>query len=171
MPDRVLPIEWLPPGRRVYRVLVHWTAGGNEPSAVDREHYHFLIDGDGEAHRGERGPGRYLAHTKRLNTGSIGLALCGMAGAKPVPFRPGLYPIKEVQWERAAQAAAEIVHAYKLALTERTVLQHAEVTPVYGIKQVGKWDINVLPWKPGMPPVEVWSEFRRKVSWFRDRLG
>lgn len=166
--SRLLPEAWLPAGRLVERVIVHWTAGAHMPSVLDKAHYHFLVTGHGEVVRGIRGPGLYLPHTRGLNTGSVGLAICAMAGAVQQPAKSGPYPITRVQWERCAQAAAEILHAYKLPLTESTLLTHSEVTGVYGILQRGKWDINVLPFARELTPEEVHRNLRRKAQWYRD---
>ena len=80
------------------RIIVHWTAGSYTPSAVDREHYHYLIDGSGDLH--EARPveqnnrdvagftsDEYTAHTRGLNSYSIGVALCAMHGARERPDR------------------------------------------------------------------------------------
>lgn len=48
------------------RIILHWSAGSNVVSAIDRDHYHFIIGG---------------AHTLNCNTGSIDVALAGMADA------------------------------------------------------------------------------------------
>lgn len=71
------------------RIILHWSAGGNTPSSVDREHYHFVVGGDGTVVRGVHTPEDniittdqiYGAHTRLLNTGSIGVAAAGMLGA------------------------------------------------------------------------------------------
>jgi N-acetyl-anhydromuramyl-L-alanine amidase AmpD len=165
MPDRVLPEAWLPKGRKVHRVILHWTAGAYKASAFDRLHYHFLVQGDGTVVQGVRGPGLYLPHTRNLNTGSVGISLCAMAGA--VQGRAsGRYPLNSLQWERAIQAAADVIAAYDLALTERTFLCHSEVQEVYGLRQRGKWDIDVLPFALGMGPDEIHSQMRRKAAWY-----
>ncbi|HEU4754102.1 MAG TPA: N-acetylmuramoyl-L-alanine amidase [Armatimonadota bacterium] len=166
MPARVLETAWLPPGRKVFRVILHWSAGGYRPSLLDRGHYHFLIDGDGEAHPGLRGPGLYLPHTRLLNTGSVGLSLCGMLGAQEQPRVPGPAPITKLQWERGIQAAAEILAAYDLALTERTLLCHSEVERVYGITQHGKWDVDWLPFAGELSPSQIHQQLRQKCAWY-----
>lgn len=143
--------------------------GRYEPSLLDRAHYHVLIAGDGTARRGPRLPGQYLPHTRNLNTGSVGLAICAMAGA--VWGRTlGTQPFTRVQWERAAQAAAELCAAYDLDITERTVLCHSEVGRVYGKQQRGKWDIDVLPFETSLAAADVHDQFRRKVTWFRGQM-
>lgn len=169
--ERVLPREWLPAGRNVDRVILHWTAGGYRPSALDRSHYHFLIDGAGKAVRGIRGPGLYLPHTRNLNTGSVGLSICGMAGAQERPFAAGTSPITKLQWERACQAAAEILDAYGLPVSERTVLCHSEVQRVYGKTQRGKWDIDALAFDRALSAPEIHVQMRRKVAWYVQEYG
>lgn len=166
MPERVLPEAWLPRPRRVHRVILHWTAGAYTPSTLDRAHYHFLIDGEGRPHRGIRGPGLYLPHTRNLNTGSVGLSICAMAGAVESPFDAGRFPLRQVQWERAIQAAADLIARYDLALTERTFLCHSEVQDVYGVRQRGKWDIDILAFAPNLRPDEVHDQMRAKCGWY-----
>lgn len=169
--SRVVPVAWLPAGARVERVIMHWTAGTYTPSLLDRAHYHLLIDGLGQAARGVRPPGSYLPHTRMLNTGSVGLAICGMHLATESPWSAGPYPITYLQWERACQAAAEVLHAYSLPVSERTLLCHSEVGRVYGRAQRGKWDIDRLPHDLTLSPDRVHAEMRRKALWYLGRLG
>src|SRR5690606_14966315 len=70
-----LPALWLPDAR-MERIIWHWTAGSYNASETDKEHYHFLIEGDGDIVRGEysvkdneviRGSGTYAAHTLSCN--------------------------------------------------------------------------------------------------------
>ena len=68
------------------RVIAHWTAGAGRASAKDKAHYHRLVEYDGTVVAGAEAvednivtsDGDYAAHTLRLNTGSIGVAMCGM---------------------------------------------------------------------------------------------
>ena len=167
--ERVIPEAWLSPSGNVKRVIMHWTAGGYTPSAFDRLHYHFLIDGQGKAVRGPRAPGQYLPHVLKFNTGSVGLSICAMAGAVQGKT-DGKCPITKLQWERACQAAAEILHRYNLPVDEKTVCCHSEVTRVHGVKQRGKWDVDRLPYVPEMTPTEVHNNMRAKIAWYWDRL-
>ena len=72
------------------RVIVHWTAGGYRASALDREHYHVLIEGDGTVVYGVHAidanakPAREprASHTRNCNTGSIGVSVCCMKDAR-----------------------------------------------------------------------------------------
>jgi hypothetical protein len=164
--QRVVPEAWLKAQGPVHRIVIHWTAGSYTPSQLDRIHYHLLIDGDGKCHRGVRPLGAYLPHTRALNTGSVGLALCGMRGAQQSPRKLGDSPLTLLQIERACQAAAEVCFAHELAVTERTVLCHSEVPRVYGVPQRGKWDVDIAPWDSSLSPKGVHELLRRKVAWF-----
>jgi hypothetical protein len=167
----IVPKEWMPPAK-MKRIICHWTAGAHEASALDRKHYHILVEGDGELVRGrvpidenERtGDGRYAAHTLGANTGSIGVAVCCMAGANERPFRPGSHPMRESQWKRLAEVVAELCAAYEIPVTPKTVLGHGEVERILGIRQKGKWDPLVLPWAPLLSPRDVGDMFRGMVA-------
>ena len=136
------------------RIIAHWTAGTNVASDLDRRHYHKLVEGDGTVVHGTNeiadnivtSDGNYAAHTLHLNTGSIGIALCGMAGAMERPFDPGRYPLNEHQFEAGCELIADLAVKYRITVARRTVLTHAEVQPTLGVRQRGKWDITRLPW-------------------------
>jgi len=176
--SRHLQTSWLPPCSMA-RVITHWTAGSWTCSSLDRQHYHILIDGDGvlvrgwhpiSANAGKLTSGSYAAHTRGCNTGSIGVAICGMAGAEERPFDFGQFPMREFQWRLMAEVVAELCLAYSIPVTPRTVLGHGEVQRNLGIKQAGKWDPMVLPWEPELSPAEVGRNFRGLVEIHRDRL-
>lgn len=166
----LIPSSWIFDAP-MQRIICHWTAGSYNVSGVDKEHYHIIIDGDGKVHRGYNdiddnlscGDGIYAAHTWGLNTASIGVTVCCMAGARQHPFRGGKFPMKKVQWETMIKVVAELCEIYKLPVDEKHVLQHGEVTEVYGIDQWGKWDVMVLPWEPGLSGKQVANLFRQKV--------
>jgi len=151
-------MQWMPqpvaPRAKMTRIIFHWTAGGAEASALDRKHYHLLIEADGNLVRGDlpidanAGPirGNYAAHTRNANTGAIGVALCGMHKAQERPFDPGPKPITKDQWDALVDLLATLCRRYGIAPKADAVLSHAEVEPVLGIKQRGKWDIARLPW-------------------------
>jgi len=140
------------------RVICHWTAGSHSAGSADKDHYHILIEGDGTLIRGvysikdnvDTGDGRYAAHTKNCNTGSIGVSLCCMAGAIENPFDPGVHPMTEKQWATLAVVVAELCRFYDIVVTPQTVLSHAEVQGTLGIQQSGKWDYTRLPFDPGV---------------------
>ena len=155
------------------RIIIHWTGGTGTPNAVDRKHYHFLIDAAGKVHDGDLNPeanldctdGNYAAHTGRLNTGSIGIGLCGMHEAQERPFDAGKHPLMREQFTALIDLCVDLCETYRLAVTRRTVLTHSEVEPTLGIKQRRKWDIN---WIPGMSgtgdPVMIGDQLRKMIS-------
>lgn len=151
-PVAVVPALWMPQAS-MERIIVHWTAGGNKASSTDRKHYHILIEGDGKLVRGDKtiadnestSDGRYAAHTRSLNTGSIGVSLCGMMSALESPFDPGPFPITATQWAVLPKVIAALCERYSIPVTPRTVLTHAEVQSTLGVAQRGKWDIAILP--------------------------
>lgn len=155
------------------RIIVHWSAGTHAVSALDRQHYHYVIDGTGAVHKGDHpvsanaGPlvsGRYAAHTLNANTGSIGIALAAMVGAVERPFNAGRHPITPAQVDALARLCADLCRDYAIPVTRKTVLTHAEVQPTLGIAQRGKWDIS---WLPGMSapgnPVTVGDMIRARI--------
>ncbi|MBD9528668.1 N-acetylmuramoyl-L-alanine amidase [Paracoccus sp. PAR01] len=157
----------------IARIILHWTAGRNTVSALDRQHYHFIIDGAGIVCEGVHAPednlgvlreGSYAAHTQNCNTGAIGVALAGMAGAEEAPFTAGAFPMGEVQVEALAALSANLCKRYGIPVTRQTILSHAEVQQTLGIAQRGKWDIVWLPGmaKPGNP-VEVGDKIRARI--------
>lgn len=155
------------------RIIIHWTGGTGTFNALDAEHYHFAIDWNGKVHEGKHRPeanldctdGQYAAHTRRCNTGSIGIALCGMHEAVERPFDPGKYPINHRQIDALAELCADLCETYSIPLTPRTVLTHAEVQPTLGIRQRGKWDITWLPGaRAPMKPVNAGNILRERIA-------
>lgn len=154
------------------RIIWHWTAGGNRASEIDRKHYHFMFEGDGNEVKGihpveaNESPvrGQYAAHTRNCNTGSIGIAACGMYGAKERPFQSGEYPITSMSIGAMVRKTADLCEEYSIEVRRDTVLSHAEVQRTLGVRQRGKWDIS---WLPGMTatidPVDVGDELRAGV--------
>lgn len=150
-----LPLEWLQPVKMT-RIIAHWTAGGYRASTEDKAHYHFIIEGTGNVVRGDHTiadnvnttDDDYAGHTRKCNTGAIGVSLACMAGAVENPFNPGKYPMTEAQWARAMDVIAHLASFYKIQVTDKTILSHAEVQPNLGIKQAGKWDFSRLAFDP-----------------------
>lgn len=137
---------------KMSRIIIHWTAGTNTVNSVDKQHYHIVIDGDGIIHKGNHAikdnekivGDNYAAHTKGTNTCSIGVSIAGMLNATEKDF--GKYPIKKEQLDVLIKVLKELVSHYGIAVTDKTVLSHAEVQTNLGIKQNGKIDICVFPW-------------------------
>lgn len=147
----LIPEAWLP-NASMKRVIWHWTAGNYKPNATDLKAYHFVVDGDGNWHRGvsvslNSGSLKdgYAAHTKHCNTGSIGVSLACMAGAVESPFNPGRAPMLKVQMESLIAGTRILNRAYGIPVTRKTNLSHAEVQTTLGIAQAQKWDFTRLP--------------------------
>ncbi|WP_109315535.1 peptidoglycan recognition protein family protein [Pseudovibrio ascidiaceicola] len=134
-------IEELFHASALHRIILHWTAGVDALIELEQQHCHLIIDRLGRTHAGALKPeanaschdGRYAAHTRALNTGSIGVALDAMAGAIESPFDPGEYPITQVQVQALAEAVADLCETYQIPLTSYSVLTHAEVQPTLGV--------------------------------------
>jgi N-acetyl-anhydromuramyl-L-alanine amidase AmpD len=168
-----IPSAWLP-RCKMKRIILHWTEGRHLANAIDRAHYHFLIEQTANCARIIRGDhtiadnvstadGRYAAHTRGCNTGSIGLALCGMMNCRETPFSPGPVPFTQEQWDLFCRATAQLCHAYTIPCDDRHVLAHGEVQKNLGIRQLGKWDPMVLPWEPTLPGAVVMKRTRERI--------
>jgi N-acetyl-anhydromuramyl-L-alanine amidase AmpD len=155
------------------RIIMHWSAGPNVATDLDRQHYHFIVDGKGVVVAGQYNPeanevikgGAYAAHTLGCNTGAIGVAMAAMAGAIERPFSAGSSPITGPQLTAFTALIADLAHTYKIPVTRKTILSHAEVQTTLGIKQRGKWDIA---WLPGMSapadPLVVGDRLRAEIA-------
>lgn len=160
------------------RIILHWTAGKYKPNSCDLEHYHFLVDGDGRVHNGKFdvsanencSDGHYAMHTGGGNTGSIGVAMCGMLGYKNFS-NVGKYPIKPVQFERTMKLCAELIKEFDLQISEKTLMTHFE----FGFNHpktssFGKIDITFIPSYPHIRGDEVGDFIRSKVRWYLENL-
>lgn len=176
-----IPLKLLP-ACKMKRIILHWTCGRRASNTVDREHYNLLIEhpagGAARVIGGDHpiddnvstGDGDYAAHTRGINTGSIGLALCGMMGCQERPFKPGPEPFTPEQWELMCEAAAQLCKRYVIAVTDKTVLAHGEVQKNLGVAQLGKWDPMRLPWEPGLQPSEVMKRTRARIAAYLAKL-
>jgi len=151
------------------RIVAHWSAGTYEVNSLDLEHYHLIVDGECRVHEGKHpvsdnestSDGIYAAHARRCNTGSIGIAVACMAGARE-DFRHGDYPMKEVQFEKLCETMAEDCQVYGIPVSSLTTLTHAEVEPNLGIAQRGKWDFTELSFKPELKGAKACGDFMRE---------
>lgn len=154
------------------RIIIHWTAGAYAASKTDKKHYHFIVDGAGRVVSGDLTPEdnlstktAYAAHTRGLNTGSIGVALAAMHGATERPFSAGKYPITDKQVDALAKLVARLCDEYDIPVTRETVLTHAEVQHTLGVAQRGKWDVMWLPHMMGPDlPVRVGDQLRVMIK-------
>ena len=157
------------------RIIIHWTAGTGSPNSVDLEHYHYLVDEKGRVYSGRFKPednencndGKYAQHTGGGNTGSIGIAACGMLGFSGIN-NVGDYPLTKVQCERLFKLAADLSAKYNIPITATTVMTHYE----FGLRNpntssAGKVDIVCLPPYPYIDKNKTGDFIRAKVRWYR----
>ena len=164
---------WIIHPSGLHRIVMHWTAGAYGDIALERRAYHVLIARDGRAVMGDYAPeanadctdGRYAAHTRALNTGSIGLSIDAMAGAHERPFDHGPSPITEAQVAGLVREVADLCLTYSIPVSPYSVLTHAEVQGRLGVAQKAKWDIT---WLPGMtapgPATAVGDRLRADIA-------
>lgn len=155
------------------RIIMHWTAGAHTANSTDKRHYHEIVQGDGSRVRGNYLPeanistadGHYAAHVRKFNTGSIGISMAAMAGAKHSPFDAGNHPITKKQLAAFVKVVAEYADTYDIPITRQTILSHSEVSLIHDKPQPGKWDIN---WIPGMKrpgnPIKVGDKLREMIA-------
>lgn len=179
------PLSELP--GRPKRVIFHWSAGGNEASAHDRERYHLLIEAWQDKWRLQGGvpvgrnmqsvgglPGfhndaetGYASHTAGMNSWSLGVSLCGMRGAvdrRPDgEVDPGDSPITAPQVDGLVRVCAQIGLDYGLEPEPRQMLGHCEVPRVFEVPQPGKWDISWLPGRPELDSGEKVGDWLRSA--------
>jgi hypothetical protein len=144
-------------------------------NATDKRHYHYIVEGDGTVVAGNspvsanlrianpNDGSTYAAHTAGANTGSIGVSMAAMRGAKERPFDPGPSPITGPQVEAFVRLVARLSVEYGIPVTPTTVLTHAEVQPNLGIPQRNKWDITWLPGRAGVSAPSVIGDHLRTL--------
>jgi hypothetical protein len=167
----VIPASWMP-AVAMQRIIVHWTAGSHKATTFDKIHYHILIEGDGTVVRGtptidlNQNPvrGKYAAHTRNCNSGSIGVSLCCMAGAQESPFKAGTAPMTKTQWDKLPHVLAALCERYSITPSPKTVLSHAEVQTNLGIAQSGKWDIAKLAFDPSVSGAKACGDIFRAAT-------
>lgn len=154
------------------RIIAHWTVGKYTANSIDKKHYHFVVEETGKiidcVHKPESNirpsKGNYAAHCLNCNTGSIGISMASMFGAKS-QTNFGDYPFTERQFNAMCKKIAELCVEYNISVSPMTVLSHAEVEPTLGIKQRGKWDFTVIPFMPKVKGARACGdEMRKRVN-------
>ena len=157
------------------RIIIHWTAGTGSPSSIDKQHYHYLVDDKGRVHTGIFSPednencndGKYAQHTGGGNTGSIGVAMCGMLNFHSRED-VGKYPLTKAQCERMFKLIADLSAKYRIPITSSNIMTHYE----FGLRNprtssAGKIDIIYLPPYPEITKEKTGDFIRAKVRWYR----
>lgn len=151
------------------RIVLHWTAGASVASQNDTKHYHVLIQGSGEPILGLPSlaancrnippvapawswdhPEGYAPHTRRFNSWSMGISLCGMLDATEGHEENSPYPISVQQTDALLKILARACKLYGLWPTPHRIMTHEEVQRLHGVDQPGKWDIRWLPIHDGV---------------------
>ena len=160
------------------KIIIHWTAGGSIPNDVDRNHYHYMIDSQGQLHSGKHKPednincndGKYAAHTGGGNTGAIGVALCGMLGFKD-KNNVGRFPLTQKQVESALYFIAGLSLKYKIPVTPQSIMTHYEFGKANPkTSSAGKIDIIYLPPYPDVPADKIGDFLRGKIKWYQEKI-
>lgn len=161
------------------KIILHWTAGAPLPCAEDLQHYHFLVNKDGLRISGIYAPednlncadGKYARHCGGGNTGSIGVAMCGMYVPKGKTLADTPYPLTLKQTEATFKLCAELCKKYKIKISPTTVLTHAEFGAAHpNTSSRGKIDIICLPPYPEIPEYQIGNFIRNKILWYFLRL-
>jgi hypothetical protein len=150
-------------------IIYHWTAGNYKPCSTDLEHYHFIVDGDGEVHAGKFDPkdnvkcitGKYAQHCGGGNTGRIGISICCRKDTNTPPTKK--------QIEAMCFKGAEC--CIKYGLQPKDCLTHAEFGQAHPkTTSYGKIDINSIPYE-NLSGVEVCADYlRNKTQVYYNRL-
>lgn len=126
--------DWRPvcPAGELRSISLHWTAHDYEAVFPG---YHFCLRGVSDVEVVQTHDlranmrdlridpsGPYAAHTLGRNSWSIGLAVCGMAGARPSDF--GRYPLAAAQIDALCVVAHTLADAYGIPLA--AIRTHAE---------------------------------------------
>jgi hypothetical protein len=160
LPGPVRLRDWRPdvPEGELRSISLHWTA--YDYHAVFPA-YHFCLRGVSDVEvvathdlranmRDLRADPRepYAAHTAGRNSWSIGLAICGMADARPEDF--GRFPLAEPQIDALCVVARRLADAYGIPLA--AIRTHAEAALDDGYFGAGgddqRWDIARLVARP-----------------------
>lgn len=157
------------------RIIIHWTAGGYYPTEYEKKFYHYLIDKEGNIHKGIYSPadnlnckdGRYAKHTGGGNTGSIGVAMCSMLGFKN-KNQCGNYPITKKQFESCMNLCAQLCNKHNIKVSPSNVMTHYEFGKNHPqTTSAGKIDIIYLPPYPWVNKDDIGSFIRTKIRWYK----
>lgn len=164
------------------KIIIHWTAGQNQPNVDDLEHYHYLYS-DGLVISGEYKPednincsdGKYAAHTGGLNTNAIGVALCGMLNFD-YSTKKADYKISKETCESMFKHVAQLAKKYGIQINDDNIMTHYEVgqkvkenkikrTPLTSAN-LGKIDIIYLHAFTDVAVQQMGNFIRDKILWY-----
>ena len=157
------------------RIILHWCGGSSNPNHIELEHYHYVVDRSGKIHQGNHKvsdnenckDGDYAAHTGYGNTGSIGVAMCGMMGFKNSD-NVGNYPLTKIQCEATFNLIANLALEYNIPVDKEHIFTHYTFNEKHNIK-TGKIDIIFLPPYPHVLKDDIMSYIISKVKWYKEK--
>lgn len=161
------------------KIILHWTAGTNQPCSTDYEHYHYLINKDGVILKGKFAPednlncndGKYAQHCGGGNTGAIGVSMCGMYAPKGVNIKETKFPLTRIQCEATFKLVAELCKKYNIKITPQAVLTHYEFGQAHPkTSSYGKIDIVYLHPFPEIDKKNMGDFIRNKIEWYFNKL-
>ena len=136
----------------------HWSAGSYRVTKSLLEHYHFVVDGNGQVRQGvsieynistkdHPRDARYAKHVLNANSNNIGIAAAAMGDAKEHLARRGDYgkwPVTAGQIAGLIEVAAQLCEHYGIPVIPTRVLGHEEWDSIHGRPQ-DRWDFNCIP--------------------------
>lgn len=161
----------------INRICWHWTAGYGRPNNEDMQHYHIMIDDKGNLHSGYHKiedninckDGNYAQHCALGNTGTIGMAVCGMAGFN-TQAKTSYANLTVSQIEALCKKTADLCKQYGIKVTPETVYTHMEYDSGEHGAHEGKIDIVCIPYLCLYGKEQVANELRRKTQWYLEKL-
>lgn len=168
------------------KLILHWTAGWGDQLFDD---YHISITTDGEIYTSVDDLAETLSHTWKLNTGTVGVAMCCAVGATTDDL--GEEPPTAKQIEVMAQVVAALCEGLWLTINEKNVLTHGEAADsldlydeddLYGPNNgCERWDLQYLGTdesprftKDHSDPATGGNVIRGKAIWYvneAERIG
>lgn len=161
------------------RIIIHWTAGTYNVNTDVLNSYHYAVNNTGKIiacnHRPEDNidckDGNYAPHTGGGNTGSIGVAMCGMYVPNGFNVKSTKYPLTKIQCETTFQLVAELAKKYNILIKPETILTHYEFGKAHpDSSSAGKIDIIYLTAYPHVEPSDIGAFIRTKVKWYYNHL-
>ena len=144
----------------ITRIHWHWTVSGYKVTPRITNHYNGVFDFEGNEYDGGAPPqhqaeySRHMgvSHSLSSNTGAVGLAVACLAGVKAnwgsMTVDQGKYPVTWEGIDAMLEKTMELCEDFDIYPSPWTTLNHAEIQPNLGIRQKGKWDIQILPSTP-----------------------
>lgn len=162
------------------KIVMHWTAGWGDSLFDD---YHVSVTTDGKIYTPVDSLAEHLNHTWKLNTGTVGIAMCCCVGADTSDL--GEEPPTESQIEVFSQVVAAIADGLWLTINAENVLTHGEAADslalydacdLYGPRNTcERWDLEYLGTSDS-PRFNPWASdgsrggdvLRGKAIWYHE---